>query len=137
MIDDLTFQEAKVAASAYTMSLSSLIRVALKTFIAGNGFVGARPPIPTTSLESLPVNTKTAAPAPSVRVEDYTPEQQAENRRNNLAYLEEKAKNAHPDDWQAKQHNARNNLNQNDTAWQRYMRDGGITDVSSFSNAKK
>jgi hypothetical protein len=125
IIDDLTFQDAKATAAAYAMSLSSLIRVALKTFIADNGFVGPRPPTPTTKLERLPANTKTVAPAPTaaVRVDDHTEEQQAENRRNNLAYYEEKAKNARADDWEGKQRNARNNLNPNDTPWQRFLRD--------------
>ena len=129
MIDDLTFQDAKAVASAYTMSISSLIRVALKTFIAGNGFVGARPPIPTTTNLETPINTNTVpASTRPVRVEDYTPEQQAENRRKNLAYYEEKAKAArgmNPNtDWEAKQREARNNLNPGDSAWQRFLRDG-------------
>jgi hypothetical protein len=118
MIDDATFQDAKVAAAAYTMSISTLIRVALKTFLAGNGFVGkiSSPPIPNPS-----AGTTRPATQPV-----YSEDEVAKIRQRNMQ------------DYQARLESLRGKQPDAPNTHQRQMRPvADVTDVSQFSNAKR
>jgi hypothetical protein len=107
------------------MSLSSLIRVALKTFIAGNGFVGARPPIPT-NLERF-TNSPAETPRPATEqhytVPEYSEAKMQQIREQNIREHEARLSNLQGDNEQ-QQINERHNM-----PWH--------TDVGSFSNAPK